>query len=158
CASHGGEPIHVRAAARLLARGGFTVRDLLCGAHAPMHAPSAARLLRRGEKPTALHNNCSGKHAGLLLACRLYGYSPRGYIETTPPTHRETLRRLSAFTGAPATRIGVGVDGCSLPVFWLPLTGLALAYARLVSGEAGPAASRLVAAMAARPEMMAGRE
>ena len=158
CSSHGGEPAHVRTAARLLAKGGFSERDLLCGAHAPMHAPSAARLLRRGEAPRALHNNCSGKHAGLLLACRLYGFSPRGYIETSHPIHREILARLSAFTGVAADGIPVGVDGCSLPVFWLPLSALARGYARLASDQAGASASRLVAAMGQRPDMMAGRQ
>src|SRR5262245_6100775 len=68
CASHGGEPRHVRVAARLLGKGGFTVADLACGAHAPMDEASARRLTAAGRKATPLHNNCSGKHAGLLLA------------------------------------------------------------------------------------------
>jgi L-asparaginase II len=157
CSSHGGEPAHVRAAARLLAKGGFSERDLFCGAHLPMHEPSARALLRRGLAPTPLHNNCSGKHAGLLLACRLYGFPPAGYWEPSHPIQREILARLSAWTGVPAGRIRVAVDGCSLPVFFLPLEALARGYARLVSREAGPCASRIVRAMWERPAMMAGR-
>ena len=81
CASHGGEPRHVRVARRILGRGGFGVGDLACGAHLPMHEPSARALIAAGERPSALHNNCSGKHAGMLLTCRLLGLPPRGYWE-----------------------------------------------------------------------------
>jgi L-asparaginase II len=157
CSSHGGEPAHVRAVARLLAKGGFTARDLRCGAHLPMHEPSARALLRRGVAPTSLHNNCSGKHAGLLLACRLYGFPVRGYDEPSHSIQREVLARLSAWTGVPAGRIRIAVDGCSLPVFYLPLAALARGYARLVSRESGPVAARIVRAMWERPSMMAGR-
>lgn len=121
-----------------------------------MHEPSARALWRRGQAPSALHNNCSGKHAGLLLACRLFGFSPRGYQDPAHPIQREVVRRLSAWTGVPEGRIGIAVDGCSLPVFRLPLSSLALGYARLVSPAAGPIAARLTRAMWERPEMVAG--
>ena len=164
CASHGGEPRHVRVAARLLARGGFRLRDLACGAHWPMHEPSARALARRGEPVTALHNNCSGKHAGLLLACRLYGFPAAGYCEPSHPIQREVLRRIADFCGRPEAEIPIAVDGCDLPVFFLPLSGLARGYARLlageVAGESEPAAAarrRVVQAMTASPGMVAGR-
>ncbi|HTO88065.1 MAG TPA: asparaginase [Thermoanaerobaculia bacterium] len=164
CASHGGEPRHVRVAERLLKRGGFTVRDLVCGAHWPMHEPSARAMARRGASPSALHNNCSGKHAGLLLACRLYGFSARGYEEPNHPIQKEVLRRISDFGGVPAGEIPIAVDGCNLPVFFLPLSSLARGYARLLAarleGESRPIAQarrRAVGAMTASPEMVAGR-
>ncbi len=158
CSSHGGEPVHIRAAARLLAKGGFTARDLFCGGHMPMHEPSARALIRRGLEPSPLHNNCSGKHAGLLLATRLYGFSPKGYWKPSHPIQREVKARLSAWTGFPVDGIRIAVDGCSLPVFSLPLSALARGYARLVSREAGPFAARVVRAMWERPRMMAGRQ
>ncbi len=164
CASHGGEPRHVRVARRLLARGGFAVRDLDCGADWPMHEPSARALARRGQRPTPLHNNCSGKHAGLLLACRLYGFPAKGYCEPSHPIQKEVLSRIVAFCGVPQARIGIAVDGCGLPVFYLPLDALALGYARLfasrLAGEAegGLAARRrVIRAMTRRPDMVAGR-
>jgi L-asparaginase II len=156
CASHGGQPRHVRAVAGLLARGGFAERDLACGGDRPMHEGSAQALLRRGESPSPLHNNCSGKHAGLLLACRLYGFSARGYWQPGHPIQREVLARVAAWTSVPPGRIGIGVDGCSLPVFHLPLAALAIAYAKLLSRSAGPAAARIRKAMWQRPDMMAG--
>ncbi len=164
CASHGGEPRHVRVAARLLARGGFQPRDLACGAHWPMHEPSARVLARRGEPITALHNNCSGKHAGLLLACRLYGFPAKGYWEPSHPIQREVLRRISDLCGQPAAAIPIAVDGCNLPVFFLQLSALAQGYAcllaRAVPGESRQAARarrRVVQAMTRSPDMVGGR-
>lgn len=164
CASHGGEPRHVRVAQRLLDRGGFSVEDLVCGVHLPMHEASAYALLACGERPTALHNNCSGKHAGLLLACRLGGWNPDGYGESSHPLQKEILDGISAYCGIPVSRIGLAVDGCSLPVFFLPLASLALGYAHLVArrrpGEAAEDFSvrrRVCRAMWDSPAMVAGR-
>ena len=71
CASHGGEPLHVATAAALLRKGEFDEADLLCGAHVPYDEKAAAELRASGEEPSALHNNCSGKHAGMLLATQV---------------------------------------------------------------------------------------
>ena len=156
CSSHGGEPRHVEQARRLLAKGGFTEKDLACGAHWPMHEPSVQRLRRMGRNATPLHNNCSGKHAGLLLACRLYGFAPLDYWKPAHPIQRELLARMARWTGVPASRIEIAVDGCSLPVFRIPLSALALAYGRLLAPDAGAVAARLLRAMWERPAMMAG--
>ncbi len=163
CASHGGEPRHVAVARRLLERGGFRLEDLACGAHPPMHEPSARALLATGKRPSALHNNCSGKHGGVLLACRLRGFDADGYWNPDHPIQRIIKERLAAFCGFPMSRIGIAVDGCSLPVFHTPLFRLALAYARLVSprGDNGTGTSdvrrRICRAMWESPGMVAGR-
>jgi L-asparaginase II len=163
CASHGGEPAHVRVARDLLRRGGFRPDDLECGAEEPMHEPSARELVRRGEKPTALHHNCSGKHAGLLLACRALDLPHDGYTDASHPLQRRIRTLLARHADIPEARITAAVDGCNLPVFRLPLAALATAYARLVAGrlpgeEPGLAAvrARIVRAMIKRPEMVAG--
>ncbi len=165
CASHGGEPRHVRTARRLLALGGFTAADLACGAQLPMNDASARSLVARGRAPSALHNNCSGKHAGLLLACRLHGFEADGYCDPRHPIQQLVLERVARFCGVPAARIGLGVDGCSLPVFFLPLAALATGYARLLAaaipGESGRERAirrRIRRAMCESSEMVAGRE
>ncbi len=163
CASHGGEPRHVAAARRLLERGGFRPKDLACGAHLPMHEPSARALIAAGRRPTALHNNCSGKHGGVLLACRLHGFHAEGYWTPDHPIQRIIKNRLATFCGIPAPRIGIAVDGCSLPVFHTPLWRLAFAYARLVAparkNEPGDpqVRRRICRAMWESPGMVAGR-
>ncbi len=163
CASHGGEPRHVRLAQRILRRAGFRLDDLCCGAHAPMHEASARELARRGEKPTALHNNCSGKHAGLLLACRALGLPHAGYTDPGHGLQRRIRALVARYADIPESRITVAVDGCNLPVFRLPLSALAGAYARLMSGrlpgeEAAAAAvrARIVRAVTKQPDMVAG--
>lgn len=164
CASHGGEPRHVRVAGRLLSRGGFAPGDLVCGPQEPMDLRSAKLLVRRGESPTKLHNNCSGKHAGLLLACRIRGFSPKGYWKTSHPLQREIRRRIARLGSVSEKEMRVAVDGCGLPVLSMSLAALALAYARLVSAAVAgetpaerEARGSICGAMWDRPEMVAGR-
>jgi L-asparaginase II len=163
CASHGGTPLHTARAAGLLTRGGFGVDDLLCGAHPPLDRESARRLSREGAEPTALHNNCSGKHAGMLLACRLLGFPPADYIAPGHPLQRRILCHVAELSGLAAEAIGIAVDGCSVPTFHMPLAHAARGYAALAHPEAAgaPAAvaaalGRVVEAMAAEPLMVAG--
>ena len=163
CASHGGEPRHALLAEKLLRRGGFRVSDLQCGAHPPMHEPSARVLIRAGRPPTALHNNCSGKHAGMLLACRILDLPPASYTDPGHPLQRRIRALLSRYAGVPESEISTAVDGCGAPVFRLPLSALAAAYARLMAGrlpgeEAAAAAvrARIVRAMTKSPDMVAG--
>jgi L-asparaginase II len=163
CASHGGEPRHANLAAQMLRKGGFTVSDLECGAHLPMHDPSAKALVRAGKAPSALHNNCSGKHAAMLLACRLLGMPHAGYTDPAHALQRRVRSLLALYAGIPESQISLAVDGCNAPVFRLPLAALALAYARLtalkVPGEdraAAAARARIVRAVVRRPEMVAG--
>ena len=162
-ASHSGERAHARLAAAMLAKGGFTQEDLHCGAHPPMHEPSARALVAAGRAPTALHNNCSGKHAAMLLGCRLLGLDPAAYWTKAHPLQRRILASVSRMTGVPASRIPRAVDGCSVPVFRVPLASLARGYARLVGNgprgetpEERSARRRVAGAMAAAPEMVAG--
>ncbi|MFY9551766.1 MAG: asparaginase [Thermoanaerobaculia bacterium] len=163
CASHGGEPRHVRLAEAILKRGGFRAADLLCGAHLPMHEPSARALLSAGKSPTSLHNNCSGKHAGMLLACRILDLPHADYTDPAHPLQKRIRALLARHAGIAESEITGAVDGCNLPVLRLPLSALALAYARLMAerlpGEDRSEAAvrrRIVRAMTASPEMVAG--
>ena len=167
CASHGGRPEHTERAARLLERGGFSVSDLLCGAHAPFDPDAARDLWERGEEPTALHNNCSGKHAGMLLACRLLGLPPDDYIDPKHPLQQRILAHVAALAGVEESEIGVGIDGCSLPAFHMTLASMARAYAALAdpaaagwaggkTGDVAAALTQVADAMGAAPEMVAG--
>jgi L-asparaginase II len=167
CASHGGTPEHVRRVESLLERGGFGAGDLQCGAHLPLDRESAARLERQGLAPSPLHNNCSGKHAGMLLACRLLGLPTGSYLSSEHPLQAGILEHMARLCGAPAGTIGLGIDGCSVPAYHLPVEAAARAYAVLAHPRgAGVAAhlteklaaalERIAAAMGRAPEMVAG--
>ncbi|HEV7666898.1 MAG TPA: asparaginase [Thermoanaerobaculia bacterium] len=163
CASHGGRPEHAERAARLLERGGFSVADLLCGAHAPFDPEAARELRQRGEEPTALRSNCSGKHAGMLLACRLLGLPAADYVDPGHPLQRRILAHVASLARVEESAIGIGIDGCSVPAYHLSLAAAARAYAALadpagagLSDEVAAALGQVAAAMGAEPEMVAG--
>jgi L-asparaginase II len=160
CASHSGEPHHVRAAAGLLERVGLDEHALACGAHAPFHAPSAEALRALGQAPSRLHNNCSGKHAGMLALAAAHGWPLRGYHGAEHPVQLRMLQEVSRWSGIATDAIDVAVDGCGVSTFALPLRALALTFARLSiagrSSESAPA--RLVRAMTAWPELVGGTD
>jgi len=161
CASHSGEPRHVETAMRMLEAAGCAAADLECGAHMPFDRDSADALVRAGMPPSALHNNCSGKHAGFVCVACHAGVPVDGYVHPDHPIQREVTAALADMTG---TKLGPdvrGVDGCSIPAYAIPLDRLAHAFARLVTGESlsptrAKAAARLVAACFAEPLMVAG--
>ncbi|MFN2385142.1 MAG: asparaginase [Thermoanaerobaculia bacterium] len=164
CASHGGEPRHVRLAGRMLRKGGFSENDLVCGAHLPLHEPSARALVRSGDPVSPLHNNCSGQHAALLLSCRLFGYPKRGYETPDHPLQQRIRQTFAAYAGVSQDSLEVAVDGCGIPVFYAPLSSLARAYARLMArrqpGESVEdlrARALVVRAMWESPAMVAGQ-
>lgn len=167
CASHGGEPIHVSTAAAMLRKGEFDERDLLCGAHVPYDEKAAAELRASGEPPSPLHNNCSGKHAGMLLATRVMDVSSSRYIDADHPVQALMRTTLAEFAGVTNDEIPMAIDGCGVPAFFLSLYRAAFAYARLMAsscGEEGPgaldryaeSATRVVESMTSFPHYVAG--
>lgn len=169
CASHAGEPRHAETAARMLAKAGLDEAALECGVHWPYNDAALKALAAAGRTPSALHNNCSGKHAGFVcvgcLMARAQGSEPaafvRGYREHGHPVMREVAAALQATTGADIEAAPRGIDGCSIPTYGIPLQRLAHAFARFGSGvglSAGHAraAARLRAAVAAAPFFVGG--
>jgi L-asparaginase II len=161
CASHSGEPGHVAAVERMLTAAGLDAAALKCGAHWPLHQPSGQALARAGRKAGAVHNNCSGKHAGFLCAACAIEADRESYVEPGHPVQREVKAVLEDLAGATLAQDVCAVDGCSVPTWALPLAGLARALARFGSGQGlaparQKAAERLRAAVAAHPWHVAG--
>ncbi len=161
CASHGGEPRHVETARAWLERIGCAVDDLECGAHPPYHEAATIELIRRGQEPTALHNNCSGKHAGFLSIARHLGYPSAGYIKFEHPVQQSVLGILEQLAGCDLGDAPRAIDGCGIPTLGMPLGNLALAMARFAEPSDQPerrqeAAARIRRAMAAEPFLVAG--
>jgi len=137
CGSHGGEPLHVATAAALLRKGEFDESDLLCGAHFPYDEKASADLRASGDEPSPLHNNCSGKHAGMLLATQVMDVPAAQYIDADHPL-QETMRgTLGDFADLEPEEIPIAVDGCGVPAFFLSLHRTAFAYARLMATNEG---------------------
>lgn len=162
CGSHSGEDLHAATVARMLEKIGLDESFLKCGTHEPFDLATAERLRERGEKPTALRNNCSGKHTGMLALALHLGARPEDYDHADSPVQQAILRAVAKFAGLPAGEIAVGTDGCGVPVFGMPVRAMALMYARLASPpadldeETRRACARITDAMTARPEMVGG--
>jgi len=160
CASHGGEPLHVATAAALLRKGEFDEEDLLCGAHVPYDEKAAAELRASGEAPSPLHNNCSGKHAGMLLATKVMDAQSAHYIDAEHPLQVLMRATLADFAGLAPDEIPIAIDGCGVPAFYLSLQRAAFAYARLMAPATleryAESASTVTEAMTAFPYYVGG--
>jgi L-asparaginase II len=161
--SHSGEEMHTACVAGILRKLGLEPQHLACGLHAPLHQPAAQRLAAAGQPVTVLHNNCSGKHAGMLALARHLGAPTEGYFRPGHPVQQRILSTVAALAGLDPTEIVVGVDGCGVPVFGMPLRNAAWAFARLADPgglppERAAAARRVVKAMQTYPEMVGGTE
>lgn len=153
CASHSGEPMHVDRVALWLERIGCSEPDLACGPQAPRYEPALEDMLRADEKPTRLHNNCSGKHTGFLTLAKHLKAPLEGYVDVMHPVQQAVLTSLKDLCGV--SDPPWGVDGCAAPNFAMPLSAFARALAH-IAGYRTPGASRILRAMAAHPELVAG--
>jgi L-asparaginase II len=161
CASHSGESAHVDLARAMLRKAGLDFRALECGVHWPSRQDATIELARSGRAPTALHNNCSGKHSGFLCTCMYAGMEPAGYVALGHPVQEMVREAMQSVTDAVHGVDNCGTDGCSIPTFAVPLKNLALGFARMATGEGmdparAAAARRIFAACMAEPFYVAG--
>ncbi len=159
--SHTGEPFHVDAVQSMLEKIGMDSSALQCGVHWPYDEATANALRRSGREPTVLHNNCSGKHAGILALCKVIGADTTTYLRVDNPAQRRILDFCARLCDDDAASWPVGTDGCGIPVYATSLKKAALSFARLGSlrGVDDRDASALRAvrdAMVAHPEYVAG--
>ena len=153
CSSHSGQDIHINAVKNLLAKMELSPDLLKCGTHAPLHYKSSKALILKGEEPSALHNNCSGKHAGMLTTASQLGSDLDSYLDVENTTQKLIYDILCEYTDRKL--IHRGVDGCSAPVFFISLKELAMAFARLMDQK--DEETELVAqAMMSHPELVGG--
>jgi L-asparaginase II len=162
CASHNGEPIHTELVASMLKKIGLGPEALKCGVHEPYSAEAAQQLRERGEAPTVLHNNCSGKHAGMLALALHWNAPTETYNKAEHPVQIAIGEAIAQFSGVPIEDLAVGIDGCAVPVFGMSVRAMALAYARLVAPPSSfdkatrNACERIVRVMSAYPELIGG--
>jgi L-asparaginase II len=155
CASHSSEPGHLSLAASMLARAGHAEADLACGPHVPLSPDVAALVAREGRTLTPLWSNCSGKHAGMLALASYHGWPTAGYQRAAHRVQERILVEVSRWTGTPQDAVGQAMDGCTAVCFALPLSAMALGYARLAASE-DPSGVRIREAMMAHPWLVGG--
>ncbi len=162
-ASHNAERRHLKAVGSILRKAGLKASLLECGPQKPLGRKAAFELVSSGKRATPIHNNCSGKHAGMLLLARHLGLDLKGYVDLHHPVQSIVMEAVSSMTSYPTDRFGIGIDGCGVPVYALPLRNMALAYARIARPEVlrstrARAVSRIRQAMVENPYMVAGDE
>ncbi len=161
CASHTAEPRHVEIVTAWLKRIGCSEADLECGPEPPRTDSAARGLLREGRGPSAVDNNCSGKHAGFLTVARHLNEPVTGYIRPGHPVQRMLRKILSEVFETDLEAAQGGIDGCGIPVHAVPLVALARGIARLADPKSEPvsrksALLRISRAMEANPFLIAG--
>ncbi len=155
-ASHLGEARHVSAVGEMLRQAGADPAMFECGAQPPSSETAARDLARDRQPPQALHNNCLGKHAGMIATALHKGEAVDGYTNVTHPVQQRVLSVFESMTGYDLGRAARGIDGCTVPVWAMPLGNLALAMARMADPADQPevrqaAVTRIRDAMAAQP-------
>jgi L-asparaginase II len=163
CGSHGGEDIHVEAVSSILERIGLGIDALACGTHAPYGKAANAVMQERGEVPSAIHNNCSGKHAGMLALARYHEWPTEGYQHREHPVQAAMLNVVADFAGLDVEQVAIGVDGCGVCTFGIPVAAMAVSFARIAQPDYWPeprhsALRRITSAMTTYPELVAARQ
>jgi L-asparaginase II len=161
CASHHGEDVHVATASGLLSKLGLSPSDLECGAHAPTNGAAREALRLSGREPSPLHNNCSGKHSGMLSVARAMGVPTAGYVGREHEVQRAVREAVETVIGESLSEGKCGTDGCSIPTFAGPIRSFAYGFARMATGKGLPAeyadaAKKLFDAATSHPHLVAG--
>lgn len=161
CASHHGTDEHVRVLRAIHAKADLTESDLQCGTHWPADKATVLVMRERGEEPTPYRHNCSGKHSGMLAQAVLHGYSKSDYLSMENPLQERILSTVAEMCETEPQSMAVGIDGCSAPVFAMPLYNFALAMARLADPASldeprASACRKITHAMMTHPVMVSG--
>ncbi|MCP4332794.1 MAG: asparaginase [Gammaproteobacteria bacterium] len=161
CSSHSAEPAHTETVHDWLGRLELDDDALECGAHAPLDVKTAEALLANRIEPGRIHNNCSGKHTGMLTTARYLGEDIRGYIKREHPAQQRWFDVMGEMADIDMRRLPWSRDGCGIPVVAMPLRAIATAFARFAVPDdlpltRGNAIERIGSAIASNPFMVAG--
>ncbi|MBC7779288.1 MAG: asparaginase [Proteobacteria bacterium] len=163
CASHRGEPVHSTLVTEWLDVLGLDQEALVCGEDRPADEAAAAAALIAGRPRQRIFHNCSGKHCGFLAVAQHEGWSLHDYDRLQHPAQQRYLDALSELTGADASALPFGVDGCALPAAALPVATMAVlmarfADARVASPRRRAAIVAIQEAMRAHPHLLSGTD
>lgn len=161
CSSHNGSDDHRATVMSVLEAAGNSPENLRCGTHWPLQMKLFNHYPEHGEDKDPLRHNCSGKHSGFLALTRQLGGDLDKYLDPDSPTQRMVREAVGNYCEYPPDQLGVAIDGCSAPVFTMPLINLAIGFQKLASAmgrsdSERSAALRIRNAMWAHPIMISG--
>lgn len=163
CASHNGEDQHTERVLSILERADLSISNLQCGTHSPRSDLAYETLIKEGKDVTAIYNNCSGKHSGMLATAKYMNETLNDYYKVGHPVQMRIIKAISDLTEVQENEIEIGIDGCGVPVHGLPLLNLALGFAKMADPRALPtkrqeAINKITTAMMVAPEMVGGTD
>lgn len=163
CSSHHGEDIHTSKVIRFLEKLGLSAADLECGPQMPSNRAARSALLKSGSNASALHNNCSGKHAGMLAVALALNAPTKNYVDISHPVQQLVRKVGEDVLGCDFSLARCGTDGCSIPTWQAPLKNFAMAFSRIAAGSLSSdtlnhGAERLVTAVMNNPYLIAGQD
>lgn len=132
CGSHAGEECHIRIARQILEKFDIDESLLKCGVHAPLARSMQDKMLLRGEKPTAIHNNCSGKHIGFLVICKKKGWDMTTYDKPNHPLQIAIRDKINQMCEVEQS-YPITTDGCGVPILSMPLKNMLIGYKNLLN-------------------------
>jgi L-asparaginase II len=153
-ASHSGQSFHLAGVRRILLTAGLSDADLQNTPDLPIDAEERAAWLGTGHGPTALAQNCSGKHAAMLATCVARGWDTASYLDPGHPLQQLVAETIADLAAEPVA--ATGVDGCGAPVMAISLTGLARAFRAIATADAGTPESLVAQANRTYPEYVGG--
>ena len=161
CASHIGMDEHVATVEGIQKKVGFTESNLMCGVHPPLHHATLERMIKEGQPFTPNRHNCSGKHSGFLSYATLRGLPLEDYLNPDHPIQQTILATFAEMCNLPKETVTIGIDGCTAPVFGVPLYNAAYAFARFcdpgrLEAPRAAACRKIVHAMTSYPDMVSG--
>jgi L-asparaginase II len=159
--SHNGQRIHTNTVKSILNKIGLSEKNLQCGVHVPHYYTANNITPPPGKKFTPVHHNCSGKHSGILALCVYFGWDIKSYLDKSHPAQKMILKAISEICRYPEKKIGIGIDGCGVPVHAMPICNMALGFSNLVNfnsrdEKTSEAYKLIVDSMREYPEMVSG--
>jgi len=163
CSSHKAEKFHAEKVKTWLTKMGLSDKDLECGTHPPGNEDALYQIVKEGGNFCPLHNNCSGKHAGMLMGCLGFALPLKGYSNFDHPYQAKIREMMQKFFDVNMAQQPWGIDGCGVPSYALSLESLALGMARsadasLMGSGIGDGVNVLLKAISAAPEYFGGTE
>ncbi|GAB4435774.1 MAG: asparaginase [bacterium] len=160
CGSLNAEPFQVEVVREILKKAGLDESYLKCGASYPSYKKAAETLKAKGEKPAPIYHNCAAKHAGMLLVCQFKGYDKENYYKESHPLQKEIEEIVADYAELKREDVKIVTDGCGLPVFFMPLKNIAIAYKNLALKMENHLSGvrRLLKSAIDYPEMVGGTE
>ena len=151
CASHSGSQSHIDSVTKMLTSRGLSTSQLKNAVDKPLGEKE--KVSWSDKEPSQLAQNCSGKHAGMLITCQQNGWDMNSYLDLNHPLQVAIKNEIEELSGEKVS--ATSVDGCGAPLYAISLIGLARAISNLVKSKED-LYQQIVSACTKYPELVAG--